>query len=102
MALRAGGSRPPGLRALFALGLPLQRLQGDTAFVESVAQPRLFVQGEHDAFGSGREIAALVARLSEPRRLVVVPEADHFFTGRLDALQEAVASWAAERPWEAP
>jgi len=32
---------------------------------------------------------------------VVIPGSDHFFAGHLDRLQEAVASWTAERPWEA-
>jgi alpha/beta superfamily hydrolase len=31
---------------------------------------------------------------------VVVPAADHFFTGHLDALQQTVNAWAASRPWE--
>jgi alpha/beta superfamily hydrolase len=43
----------------------------------------------------------LVARLPEPRTLVVIPGADHFFGGHLDELQAAVATWAAARPWTA-
>jgi alpha/beta superfamily hydrolase len=31
--------------------------------------------------------------------VVIVPGADHFFTGHLDALQQAVEQWAAEAPW---
>ena len=31
---------------------------------------------------------------------MIVPEANHFFDGQLDALQGAVASWAERRPWE--
>jgi len=30
-----------------------------------------------------------------------VPEADHFFSGHLEEMQEAVRAWAATRPWEA-
>jgi alpha/beta superfamily hydrolase len=32
---------------------------------------------------------------------VIVPGADHFFEGRLDALQGAIADWAQTRPWSA-
>jgi alpha/beta superfamily hydrolase len=86
-------------RALFALGLPLTRT-GDLRFMDDCRKPRLFVQGEADAFGGAQAVEAFVGRLPEPRHLVVVPGADHFFDGRLDALQDAVAAWAAERPWE--
>jgi alpha/beta superfamily hydrolase len=71
----------------------------DTSFVASVRQPRLFVQGEHDQFGGADEIASVVKPLSPPRTLVVVPGADHFFSGHLEALQAAVAAWAAAAPW---
>jgi len=47
----------------------------------------------------GRVMAQV--RLPEPRALVVVPEADHFFGGKLEALQDAIATWAAARPWRA-
>jgi alpha/beta superfamily hydrolase len=74
----------------------------DRSFLDGCRKPRLFVQGANDAFGGEQEVRALVQGLPPPRTLVVVPESDHFFTGRLDALQEAVRAWAAERPWETP
>ena len=98
MALRVGCS-DPRVRALFALGFPLSMIP-DTSFLDECRKPSLFVQGEHDAFGDRAYVTAFVERLGPPRLLVVVPEGDHFFTGRLDALQEAVGSWAGGRPWE--
>jgi alpha/beta superfamily hydrolase len=98
MALRVGVASGR-VRALFALGFPLSMV-GDVSFLEASRKPRLFVQGARDPFGDGPRLAALVARLPEPRALVVVPESDHFFTGHLEAVQEAVGSWAARRPWE--
>jgi hypothetical protein len=100
MALRvACAERDPS--ALFALGLPL-RMMPDAAFLQTCNAPRLFVQGERDEFGGADQMRELVAGLPEPRSLVIVPGADHFFGGHLDELQEAVASWAAARPWTAP
>ncbi len=99
MALRVGGD-DPRVRAVFALGFPV-RMVPDTAFLDRGRRPRLFVQGEHDEFGTGEDVRALVSRLPGPKTMVVVPDTDHFFAHRLDALQEAVAAWAAGRPWEA-
>jgi alpha/beta superfamily hydrolase len=97
MALRLG-TRDGRVGALFALGLPLAHM-ADTAFLDACRLPRLFVQGQHDEFGDDARLADLVARLPEPKTLTVVPDSDHFFTGRLDALQAAVAAWAATAPW---
>jgi uncharacterized protein len=100
MALRAGCS-DARVRALFALGFPMA-IVSDTSYLSTCTRPRLFVQGEQDAFGPAERIRALVSALPEPKTLVVVPGGDHFFSGHLDELQEAVRAWAASRPWEAP
>jgi uncharacterized protein len=97
MAARVGGP-DARVRALFVLGLPLGSLE-DTSYLHGVTKPRLFVQGEQDVYGGGEAMRAFVERLPPPRELVVVPGADHFFTGHLDALQAAVDGWAAGRPW---
>ena len=89
------------VRALLVLGFPASRI-ADSSFLTSIQAPRLFVQGERDVFGGADVIRPLVDALPEPRRLAVVPEADHFFTGKLDALQTIVAEWAGGRPWERP
>ena len=98
MALRvaARDARP---RAAFALGFPAGMLT-DTAFVAAVRVPRLFVQGERDTIGPPDVLRRVVESSPEPRRLVVIPDADHFFAGRLDALEEAIGGWADERPWQ--
>ena len=97
VALRVA-ARDARVRAVFALGFPLGS-GGDAATLQAPVQPRLFVQGEQDQFGAGEALRALVERLPPPRDLVVVPGADHFFDGQLDALQAAIASWAERRPW---
>lgn len=100
VALRVGAAEPR-VRALVVLGFPF-RIVGDTTFLDAIATPRLFVQGENDEFGGGERIRELVSRLPEPKRLVVVPGSDHFFSGHLDALQATIAQWASERPWSTP
>ena len=86
------------VRAALLLGFPITRVSS-TDQLTRLHQPRLFVQGSRDEFGSGDAIVALVAPLSEPKRLVVIEGADHFFTGRLDDLQTPIERWAGERPW---
>ena len=98
VALRVA-ARDARVRAVFALGFPLVRF-GDAATLQAPAQPRLFVQGELDQFGAGVTLRHLVEPLPPPRELVVVPAANHFFDGQLDALQAAIAGWAERRPWE--
>jgi alpha/beta superfamily hydrolase len=100
MALQVG-VRDPRVVGLFALGLPLDML-GDLSFLNDCRKPRLFVQGSDDRFGAGQRVLDLTAQLPEPRSTVVIPESDHFFPGRLDALHEALDSWLAGRPWASP
>ena len=94
------GARQARVRALVALGYPF-RIVTDTAFLAELVTPRLFVQGENDEFGGAGPIRALVLPLPEPKRLVIIAGSDHFFTGHEGELQRQIASWAAERPWEA-
>lgn len=97
VALRAG-AEDPRVRALFALGFPL-RMVPDTSFLAGLTKPRLFVHGAHDEFASGETLEALVATLPPPATCVIVPESDHFFSGHLEAMQSAVETWLAARPW---
>ncbi len=91
-------ARDARVRAVFALGYPVT-LEADRAHLEAITAPRLFVQGELDAFGPGETLRVMAEALPPPREVVVIPGADHFFEGRLDALQGVVADWAASRPW---
>ena len=99
MALRVA-TADPRPRAVFALGFPVGMLT-DASYVAQIRVPRLFVQGGDDHIGPPDRLRTLVEPLPPPRRLVVVEGADHFFAGHLDALEETLSSWAAERPWQA-
>ncbi|MCM2255040.1 MAG: alpha/beta hydrolase [Vicinamibacteria bacterium] len=97
VALRVA-AREARVRAVIACAVPLRREYVGDAF-PAVARPRLFVQGGADEFGNGDAIRAQVAQLPPPHELVVVEGASHFFDGRLDEYQAAIANWAARRPW---
>jgi len=94
------------VKACCSLGTPAGQAPGNPPGLQThehlapARQPRLFVQGENDGFGSGEALRALVLELPPPREIVVIPGADHFFDGQLDALQGTIADWAERRPWD--
>jgi alpha/beta superfamily hydrolase len=98
MGLRVGAV-DPRVGAVFVLGYPAS-LDEPRGPLDAGGRPRLFVQGENDPFGSGEALRGMVEPLPEDSSLVIIPGADHFFTGRLDELQGAVSSWAERRPWQ--
>ena len=98
IALRVA-ARDDRPRALVAMGFPMAQVES-RSFLNEIQMPRLFVQGEHDQFGSGAEIEAMASALPPPADVVVIDDADHFFDGRLDELGAAVGEWAGRRPWE--
>jgi len=98
MALRVA-ARDRRVRAVISLGYPIA-LEEDRSHLAGITAPRLFVQGERDQYGPGEALRALAEALPPPREIVVIPGADHFFDGHLDALQGVLADWAGARPWE--
>lgn len=79
---------------LIGLGTPTGRYDFDA--LADVEKPKLFVQGDRDEFGPLEELREGLERVAEPRRLVVIEGADHFFTDRLKALRQAIVGWLEE------
>jgi len=65
-------------------------------FLQACSIPKLFVSGARDQFGPRAKLEALVASVPEPKKLVVIEGADHFFEGRLRELREAIETWVKE------
>jgi alpha/beta superfamily hydrolase len=82
------------LERFIALGMPVSKnIDGRTFdFLDRPPAPMLIVQGDHDQYGSREDVLALVAKLKRRGRVEArfVPDADHFFTGRLTGLAEAL------------
>lgn len=91
----------PRVRALIGVGTPVVPVAEDTEeprvysfeFLRDCAKPKLFVSGARDQFGPRAKLEALVASVPEPKKLVVIEGADHFFEGRLRELREAIEGW---------
>jgi uncharacterized protein len=80
---------------LIGLGLPVNNV--DMAYLQECAKPKLIIQGGEDQFGSRANIEALFATLPEPKRLVIVEGADHFFAGTLQEVSGAITEWVASK-----
>ena len=89
----------PRVAALISLGTPISPVDDrsyDYDFLHTCAKPKLFVSGSRDQFASKPKLEALVATVPEPKKLVIIEAADHFFEGRLREMREAVESWARD------
>lgn len=92
------------VKAVIGVGVPAIPVAADSEaprtytfdFLSDCAKPKLFVSGGRDQFGPRAKLEALVAAVPEPKKLVVIEGADHFFEGRLRELRETVESWVKE------
>src|SRR5207253_2775846 len=73
----------------------------DLSYLRGCAKPKLLLQGDRDQYGSRENVEALIAGMPESERrqttLVFIPEADHFFAGKLDQVHAALAAWLHDR-----
>jgi uncharacterized protein len=87
------------LRALVALGLPIEAKDRKYhfSFLKDVFIPKLFLSGDHDRFAPAAQLRQVVASSAEPKHLVLLPGADHFFTGQLEPMQQILSGWLKEQ-----
>ena len=91
------------VRAAIGVGTPVAPVAAATEeprvytfeFPHDCPKPKLFVSGARDQFGPRAKLEELVASLPEPKKLVVIEGADHFFEGRLRELRETIEGWEA-------
>ena len=90
---------PKNIRALALLGLPAHDAVGhDFRYpqLQNCTIPKLFLSGTDDQFDPDSQLASVAASAAEPKQLVLLPRADHFFTGHLEPMQTALAGWLKE------
>lgn len=105
VGLRAccGDARVSGL---VGLGLPVRALGRDYSygFLPGCGSvPKLFVSGDHDEFSPRGVLESVLVAAAEPKRIVWVKGADHFFAGtdespesKLRVMGGEIRSWLAE------
>jgi uncharacterized protein len=98
VGLRAG-CPDDRVRAVIGLGLPVAAMEGryyDYEFLKRCDKPKLFVSGTRDQFGPRDKLEQLVQQTSEPKKLIMIEAADHFFEGRLREMRDAIEPWVQQ------
>jgi alpha/beta superfamily hydrolase len=85
------GCADPRVRQLVGVGVPISLLGAEP--LADCRTPKLIVQGERDEHGPLEALLSWYEALPEPKRLVVVPGADHFFSQQQDELRTEVAGY---------
>jgi alpha/beta superfamily hydrolase len=87
------------VQALISLGTPVSPIDERSYnydFLGSCSKPKLFISGARDQFGPAAKLEHLMASVPEPKKLVFIEGADHFFEGRLRELRDTLESWIKE------
>src|SRR5207248_1251986 len=81
--------------ALISLGTPVVA-EGRTyayKFLAACPKPKLFISGLQDQYSPAKELREVVNQAANPKRLVFIEKADHFFLGKLQPMQNAIDEW---------
>jgi alpha/beta superfamily hydrolase len=87
------------VKAVIGVGTPILPVENrvyDLDFVQSCAKPKLFVSGGNDKYGPRERLEPFVDSVPEPKKLVIIESADHFFEGRLSELRDVIEAWIKE------
>jgi alpha/beta superfamily hydrolase len=96
MALRAGVAEPQQTTGVVAIAPPIRMVGLD--FLAGFPVPLAFVTGDRDQFCPLETIESVRERFAPASTLSLVPGADHFFGGHLDALASRVAELVSDFP----
>ena len=89
------GRSDSGIRGFAALGLPTHADGRDYTYpwLASCTFPKLFLSGDRDQYAPVSQLRAIAGSALEPKQFVLIPDADHFFVGQLQAMQAALGQW---------
>ena len=90
------------VKGLVGLGLPVRAEGRDYSygFLPKCTVPKLFISGDSDHYGPRDVLDGVFERAPEPKRMVWIAGADHFFQGtakspgaKLGLMQEEIRAW---------
>ena len=94
------------VHGLVGLGLPVRAEGRDYSYgflPACGAAPKLFISGDHDEYGPKDLLESVLASAQEPKRVIWVEGADHFFAGipqspasKLGTMNAGIRLWLAE------
>ena len=82
------GCEIEGAQWLMAVGFPTD--YGPAEYLQTCSARKIFIQSTHDQYGPRAELESIYAKLPEPKELMWIEAADHFFAGALEDLEERV------------
>ena len=85
------GCEDARVQELIGLGIPAN--DSDLSYLKNCSKPKLIIQGAKDQFGAKDRVESLFKEMPDPKQLVFIPEADHFFTNKLDQISAAISNW---------
>jgi hypothetical protein len=85
----------PRIVGMISLGTPVaaEGRHYRYEFLRECVKPKLFISGSNDQYSPRAVLEEVFAKAAEPKKLVIVDGAEHFFVGKLDQMQAAVESW---------
>jgi len=107
VGLRRGCS-DPRVAELIGLGLPIDDRKLGFGYLSTCAKPKLLIQGENDQYAEKSHFESFVQtftiQAARETQVIFISSADHFFTGRLDEMTDALRRWMVARhpEWKLP
>ena len=92
------GCETAGCEFLLAAGFATR--MGPVDFLSECSVPKIFIHSTHDQFGPKPDFERLYQTVAEPKQLIWIEAADHFFAGALEELEERVKE--AADTWRGP
>ena len=86
--------------AKFLLATGFSTRLGSTDYLATCTVPKIFIQSTHDEFAPRQDFERLYASFAEPKRVVWIDAADHFFAGALEQVESAAAEAASRETAE--
>jgi alpha/beta superfamily hydrolase len=92
--------REQDIVATIALGTPLgaEGRVYQYGFLRTCTKLKLFVSGSKDPYAPAAALKEVVGRGAEPKKLVLIENAGHFFEGHLPEMRVAIEQWIRELP----
>jgi uncharacterized protein len=79
------------VQAMIGLGVPARMFEDNT--LQDSHKPKLFIHGTADEVAPYDLTQQWFERVPAPKRMIAVPDADHFFQGRLEEVQAIIADF---------
>ncbi len=88
------GCEDTRVQMVIGIGMPVNFV--DMFFLRDCLKPKIFIHGALDTLIPVEKVEGIYSELPEPKKLVKIEGADHFFTGKLDELAGVVRGLTQE------